>query len=91
MKYEHEDYLNSGVYGDDYSEIENYEEKVSKCRKPHKCMGGCGIEINSGDYALVETGFMDGKPMRAYTCLTCIEKWLVESGQRIGEEEKDNV
>jgi len=81
MKYKIEDYLNSGFYGNDDSEIDNYKEKISRCKKPHKCMGGCDLEIKAGDYALVETGFMEGEPKRVYTCLKCIEKWLDESGQ----------
>jgi hypothetical protein len=81
MKYEKERYLNSGFYGDDDSEIENYQEKIVKCRKPHKCVGGCNTKIKAGETALCETGFMDCKPVRAYTCLTCIENWLKVSGQ----------
>lgn len=82
MKYKPDDYLNCGFYdGDMDSDIENHKEKLVKCRKPHKCMGGCDTEIKAGEYALLETGFMDGKPVSSYTCLPCIEAWLEESGQ----------
>ena len=80
MKYKLEYYINSGFYEVD-DEIKNYKEKVVRCRKPHKCMGGCDAEIKVGEYALCETGFMDGKPLSVYTCLPCIEKWIEESGQ----------
>lgn len=88
MKYKPEDYIESGFYGDFDDDIENRKEKLVRCRKPHKCMGGCESEIKAGDYALLETGFMDGKPVSSYTCLPCIEAWLEESGQ-VGYEEDD--
>ena len=79
MKYKPEDYINSGFYdGDMDSEVENPKSKVVKCRKPHKCVGGCETEIQVGEYALLETGFLDGKPVSCYTCLPCIDKWLDE-------------
>ena len=81
MKYDKEMYLDSGFYGCDDTDIENYKEKIVKCRKPHNCNGGCETEIKIGDYALCETGFMDNEPCSRYTCLPCIEKWLEESGQ----------
>ena len=77
MKYKEADYIDSGFYdGDRDSNIENHSEKVINCRKPHECMGGCGNEIKAGEYALLETGFMDGKPVSCYTCLPCIDQWL---------------
>lgn len=80
MKYKPEDYIDSGFYSGD-EEIENHKEKIVKCRKPHECMGGCGTEIKPGEFALLEIGFMDEKPVSSHTCLPCIEKWLEESGQ----------
>ena len=80
MKYKPETYLNSSFYGDE-PDIANYKEKIVKCRKPHKCMCGCETEIKAGDYALLETGFMDGKPVSCYTSLPCIDTWLEVSGQ----------
>ncbi len=80
MKYTAEDYnLNdTGFFGFDDTEIENYKEKLVKCRKPHKCMGGCEKEIPIGTYAVRETGFMEGQPMSSYICTDCIDKWLDE-------------
>ena len=80
MKYKPEDYSvkDTGFYGFDDDEIENYKEKLVKCRKPHKCMGGCEKEIPAGTYAIRETGFMDGRPVSSYTCTDCIDKWLDE-------------
>ena len=79
MKYPIEMYTDSGFYGD-CADAENYKEKVVKCRKSHKC-SPCQTEIKAGEYALRETGFLDGEPVSAYTCLKCIEEWLEESGQ----------
>lgn len=81
MKYKPGLYLNSGYYEPDDTVIVNYKEKIVKCRKSHDCMGGCNIKIKSGYYAVLEAGFVDGKPMSCYTCLSCIEAWLAESGQ----------
>jgi len=81
MKYKLEDYIDSGFYSDMDDDTKDKKEKIVKCRKPHKCMGGCEKEIAIGDHALRETGFMDGKPVSCYTCLPCIEAWLEESGQ----------
>ena len=90
MKYKPEDYLGSGFYGGDFGDdIENHKEKIVKCRKPHKCTGGCETEIKAGDYALYESGFMDGEPVSCYTCLPCIEAWLKESGQVEADEDTE--
>jgi len=80
MKYKPEDYSisDTGFYGLDDGDIENYKEKLVKCRKPHKCMGGCEKEIPIGEYAIRETGFMDGEPISSYTCTDCMDKWLDE-------------
>lgn len=78
MKYKTEDYLDSGFYSGD-EDLENHKENIVKCRKPHECMGGCGKEIKVGENALLETGFLDGKPVSCYTCLPCIEAWLEEN------------
>jgi len=78
MKYKPEDYniTDAGFYGLDDGDIENYEEKLVKCRKPHRCAGGCEKEINAGEYAIRETGFMDGHPVASYTCTNCMDNWL---------------
>jgi hypothetical protein len=80
MKYKPEDYSISatGFYGLDDGEIECYQEKLVKCRKPHKCVGGCNKEIPKGAYAIRESGFMDGKPVSSYTCTDCLDKWMDE-------------
>lgn len=82
MKYNLEDYsiVDSGFYGLDDGEIKNYKEKLVKCRKKHECIGGCEKEIQIGNYAIRETGFIDGEPVSAYTCVDCIDAWLDEIG-----------
>ena len=82
MKYKEEDYIESGIYSDD-EEIEHYRAKVVKCSKPHKCVS-CQSEIIKGDDALMEAGFLDGKPVSCHTCLSCIDRWLDEIN---GEDE----
>lgn len=79
MKYKPEDYSisNSEFYGICDDDIQNYNEKLVKCRKPHKC-ASCQKEIPTGNHAIRETGFMDGKPLSTYTCTDCMDKWLDE-------------
>jgi len=89
MKYKPEDYSirATDFYGLDDDEIENYKEKLVKCRKPHKCNGGCEKEIPIGEYAIRETGFMDGEPISSYTCTDCMDKWLDEiNGEELADE-----
>ena len=78
MKYKPEEYSirDTRFYGLEDEGVENYKEKLVKCRKPHKCMGGCEKEIPKGAYAIRETGFLDGEPISSYTCTDCMEKWL---------------
>lgn len=49
-------------------------------------MGGCDGEIQPGEHAYLETGFLDGAPVSCYTCLPCIDKWLDE----LAEHERDD-
>lgn len=79
MKYPEEMYVDSGFYGLD-EDLECHKEKVVKCRKEHECVN-CGKVIKAGEHALYESGFYSGEPAYAYTCLSCIEEWLEESGQ----------
>lgn len=79
MKYGKELYIDSGIYGLD-EDIQNHKEKIVKCKKSHIC-ASCEKEIKVGEQALYESGFCDGEPVSAYTCLECIEEWLEESGQ----------
>lgn len=80
MKYKPEEYIDSGFYSDMDDDVVNSKEKLVKCRKAHKCVA-CSKEIEKGQHAVSETGFMDGKPVSCHTCLPCIEAWLEESGQ----------
>ena len=85
MKYDKELYIDSGIYGLD-EDIRNYNEKIVKCRKSHKCVS-CEKEIQKGEQALYESGFDDCGAVSAYTCLECVEEWLEESGQVEVDEE----
>ena len=85
MKYKKEDYniSESGFYGLCDEDIQCYKEKLVKCRKPHMCVAGCEKEISIGDYAIRESGFMDGVAVSAYTCTNCMDKWLDELNEEI--------
>lgn len=81
MKYAKQDYIDSGFYDGDDSEISCHKISVVKCRKEHKCNGGCDTIIKVGEYALSESGFMDGEPVSCYTCILCLEEWMDEIGE----------
>jgi hypothetical protein len=89
MKYKPEDYINSGYYGVEDDGVTYHKEKLVKCRTSHKCLGGCDSEIKPGEYALLESGFMDGEPVSCYTCLPCIDKWLDELHAHEHEDEEE--
>lgn len=94
MKYKPEDYSirDSGFYGFSYEEdIQNYKEKLVKCRKPHKCMGGCEKEIPKGAFAIRESGFMDGEPISSYTCTDCMDEWLDEVNGDSEDERSEDI
>lgn len=77
MKYAPEDYIDCGFYSDMDSDVQNHTERLVKCRKPHVCPA-CQREIPKGAYALLERGFLDGKPVESHTCTDCLDKWLDE-------------
>ncbi len=63
MKYDKDLYTYSGIYDSDMDgELEIREEKLVNCRKPHTCMS-CQREINAGEEAVCERGFLDNKPV----------------------------
>lgn len=78
MKRKPEEYIDCGFYeGGDIEDIANYTQKVVRCRKEHIC-SACRKKIKKGDYALRETGFMDGAPVQNYVCIPCLDEWLDE-------------
>lgn len=89
LKYSKELYVNSGFYdGDMDCEYINETEKLVKCRKSHKCVN-CQKSIDVGDYAVQDKALFPGEGWKScYTCTSCIEEWLEESGQVESEEEK---
>lgn len=86
MKYAEEKYIDTGIHGMD-EDILNYKEKIVKCRKEHQCVK-CGANIENGEKSLYESGFLDGVPVSAYTCIECVEKWIEEIGES-GIESED--
>lgn len=90
MKYDKEMYTDCGFYDGDFGEdeISCYKEKLVKCRKTHEC-NVCHKEISIGEYAVRESGFMDGHAVSCYTCTGCIEEWLEESRQVDAEDDDE--
>ena len=87
MKYPEKMYIDSQIFSGDMDGSEsNFTEKVVKIRKPHKCCI-CEREIPKGEKMLMQKAVVEGMGWcSCYICLTCIEKWLEESGQ-VGTEE----
>ena len=79
-KYTPQSYIDCNCYGGANDEIENYTEKVVKCRKEHDCVCGCEKKIPAGEYALCEKGFVDGSPVSIYTACSCIDRRIEELG-----------
>ncbi len=72
------DYENCDIYGTADEEVACHAVKLVKCRKQHTC-ANCGKEIEKGEEALRETGFMDGQPVSCYTCVPCMDSWIEET------------
>lgn len=76
MKYPISEYEETEFYPPD-EEIVNHRQKVVKVRKPHKCCN-CQAEIQKGENAIRETGYMYDGPVSCYICISCCDKWLDE-------------
>ncbi|HUM45169.1 MAG TPA: hypothetical protein PKI14_19660 [Fervidobacterium sp.] len=90
MKYPISEYEETEFYLPD-DEVVNHQQKIVKTRKPHKCCN-CQKEIKTGENALRETGFMDGRPVSCYTCIECCDEWLdeingIDEDGRLSDEE----
>lgn len=81
MKYSIEDYEQTEFYELD-EDISNHKQKIVKVRKMHKC-AICQKNIQIGEQALRETGFMDNMPVYCYTCIACCDEWLDELNEHI--------
>lgn len=74
MKYSSEFYTQTAFYSPD-EEMSNYQQRVIKTRKDHKCCN-CQENIKQGEMAVLETCFIDEAPKSAYTCTDCCDKFL---------------
>ena len=88
MKYPEEMYIDSQIFAGDMDGSEsNFEEKIVKTRKPHKCCV-CEKQFQSGKKMLMQKALVEGMGWcSCYICLPCIEQWLEESGQVEVEDE----
>ena len=76
IKYAKEIYEQTEFYPPE-EDVSCHTQKIVKVRKTHKCCQ-CQKDIEVGERALCEKGFMDGQPCSAYTCIECCDKWLDE-------------
>ena len=82
MKYPEEMYIDSQIFAGDMDGSEsNFEEKIVKTRKPHKCCV-CEKKFPKGEKMLMQRAIVEYMGWcSCYICLPCIEQWLEESGQ----------
>ena len=82
MKYPEEMYIDSQIFAGDMDGSEsNFEEKIVKTRKPHKCCV-CEKKFPKGEKMLMQRVIVkDMGWCSCYICLPCIEQWLEESGR----------
>ena len=87
MKYLIEDYEQTEFYEPD-EDISNHKQKIVKVRKMHKC-AICQKDIQIGEQALRESGFMDREPVSCYTCIPCLDRWFdeINEANEDGEDE----
>lgn len=77
-KERYEEEIHSFYGGDMDSDIEVISAKLVKCRRVHKCMGGCERIIGIGQYAVCEKSFFENGPVSCYTCTDCLDRWIDE-------------
>ena len=87
MKYPISEYEETEFYLSE-DEVVNHQQKIVKTRKSHKCCN-CQKEIKTGEYALRETGFMEGQPVSCYTCIACCDAWLDEINGMDEDEDEE--
>ena len=82
MKYPEEMYIDSQIFAGDMDGSEsNFEEKIVKTRKSHKCCI-CEKEFTIGEKMLMQKALVEDMGWcSCYICLPCVEQWLEESGQ----------
>ena len=77
-------YYDNYPYTGEREETTHQRIKVVKTRKEHLCVFG-QHPIKAGSDAVLETAFLDDKPVSCYVCTECIEKSIEfqpEAGMR---------
>jgi len=94
MKFTDDVYLNNDPFsGSDRDvDIRCHTFKIVKVRKTHPCfladlIGNKPHEIPIGKKAKYDSALVDGEWERYYTCLDCMDKWLIEE---VGIEPKQD-
>lgn len=88
MKYDTKIYEGFEFYAPDECEV-NHTQRIVKTRKEHVCCS-CFQTIPSGENALMEKAFVDGKPETAYTCIGCCDREIQAVREACGEEDESN-
>jgi len=85
MRYTDDIYLNNDPFSgsDRDTTIRCHTYKIVKVRKAHSCMLATMLyikphEISVGKRARCDSALVDEEWGRYYTCLDCMDKWLIE-------------
>jgi hypothetical protein len=82
QKYSDAQYLAAELFDDGDAEIRAYQKKIVTTRKGHRCAAGDVLhephQIAAQTRAVKESAFVEGEWGTAYSCLTCVDKWLDE-------------
>lgn len=85
MKFNNNVYLKNDPFSgcDRDVDLRCHKYKIVKVRKEHPCMladliGNKSHEISIGEKARYDSALIDGEWGGYYTCLDCMDKWLIE-------------
>jgi hypothetical protein len=87
MEFTEKVYLDNNPFGEAGrdEDVRQYEWKLVRTRKPHDCMLGELVgrgqhEIPKGELVMREHAIVEGEWGSAYSCLECMDKWLIKEG-----------
>jgi hypothetical protein len=80
QKYPDSKYLEAELFDDGDAEVRCMTRKIVVTRKEHRCAFADAItkphDIPVGTRAIRESAIVEGAWGSAYSCLTCVDKWL---------------
>ena len=89
MKFQEWQYLDLELFADEKGSVQQPRcatKKIVKVRKPHNCdfgdlLGKPTHQIEKGEFARFDKDLYENKWCSWYSCLPCIDQWLLEIGE----------